>query len=168
MAGPNREVLEGGEADALNFIDEFKLNLFSESLRLHPHRGPHHLAGWRHAWTSPSASTRKWGPHRRQGEPQARSPERALEQRRPGGNHHLPKSGPQGRLVAIRGDRQRESKIRSAPQRRGTHPSAGRQDKLRKWFRKVGSKATATMCSACSSGSRSTRRTPCTTASPPD
>ena len=30
--GQIREVLEGGEADALNFIDEFKLNLFSEEV----------------------------------------------------------------------------------------------------------------------------------------
>ena len=128
--GQIREVLEGGEADALNFIDEFKLNLFSEEVYVFTPTGDLiTLPAGRHTpgLCLPHPHESGVAMHRRQGEPQARSLERALEQRRPGGDHHLPKAGPQGRLVAVRGDRQREVQNSVCPQRRGTHPSAGRQ-----------------------------------------
>ena len=92
--GQIREILEGGVVDALSFIDELKLNLFSDEVYVFTPNGEPSPCSWVHF-----ARLRLPHPHQgglpvhwRQGQLQAGATERAPDEWRPSRNHHFPQA----------------------------------------------------------------------------
>lgn len=117
-----REILESGEEDALQFIDEFKLNLYSDEIYVFtPHWGPVHAAeGGDDAGLRVSrAHPRRDAVHRGEGEPPAGAAVACAGERGPGRGHYLAETKSEGGLAGLRGDGKRPLENPACPARIG-------------------------------------------------
>jgi guanosine-3',5'-bis(diphosphate) 3'-pyrophosphohydrolase len=144
LAEPHPRSAGGPGSNALDFVNDFKLNLFSDEIVVFTPNGEMrnlpvrcHRTGLRLRHPLPDRPP----VHRRQGEPQAGALEPAAAQRRPDRDHHQQKATAEGGLAQLCGHRQGAHKIKQAlREQKRKLAVVGReavQRQLRTWGAKV-------------------------------